>query len=59
MCNFLGNTPARTMSDIVESVHEQSPQEPNVLYTLGRIPQQVATPDEQQPTPTRNADNLE
>jgi hypothetical protein len=27
-------------------INEQSPQEPNPLYTLGRIPQQLATPSE-------------
>jgi hypothetical protein len=28
-------------------IDEQSPQEPNPLYRLGRIPQQMATPSEQ------------
>jgi hypothetical protein len=28
-------------------LNEQSPQKPNPLYILGRIPQQIATPSEQ------------
>jgi hypothetical protein len=28
-------------------ISEQSPHEPNPLYRLGRIPQQMATPSEQ------------
>jgi hypothetical protein len=32
---------------MAEFINEQSPQEPTPLYTLGHIPQQMATPDEQ------------
>jgi hypothetical protein len=45
-------------SSLSAFINEQSPQEPNTLYILGRIPQQMATPTEQWPTPTRNADSV-
>jgi hypothetical protein len=32
---------------LLNLISEQSPQEPNPLYRLGRIPQQMATPSEQ------------
>jgi hypothetical protein len=52
--NIWENLYVQQLNHLQLIIAEQSPQEPNLLYTLGHIPQQLATRDESQSAHAHN-----